>query len=162
MGVHVWIEKQGPLVYCEATLEARLTFFAVKNFRYKNLHFVLSFFFLFISHNSLTKARKNYNNSPFCMMMCLLHLATTTSLAMAANTDKCSIHDTILDDISSCHCTALLQKVTIFHWYFLWWNAIKRHPRRVLKCKFILNLVVMPCLTHIHVGILLLYVNGTI
>ena len=30
-------------MYCEATLEVRLTFCAVEKFRYKNLHFVLLF-----------------------------------------------------------------------------------------------------------------------
>ena len=71
--------KQGPakviqtnqlqsLVYCEATLQVRLTFREVEKFRYKNLHFVLLSFFLsfffFASHNSLTKARKNTEKSP--------------------------------------------------------------------------------------------------
>ena len=46
-------DKSASLMYCEATLEVRLTFCAVEKFRYKNL---LSFFFFFIRHNLLTKA----------------------------------------------------------------------------------------------------------
>ena len=91
--------KSASLVYCAATLEVRLTFRAVEKFRYKNLHFVLSFFF--VSHNSSTNARKNtknHYNSLFYTRMCLLILRRqATSLATAANyaSDKRSIHDAI-------------------------------------------------------------------